>query len=245
MIGTGSTGIQAAPVIAETAAHLTVFQRTANYSVPARNAPLTAGVQAATSRKTRRRSGEMMHSTVNGHPFPIEDRSALETPPEERQAFYEAAWETGGLRFRGDVSRSADRQGGERHRGGFHSRQDPRDREGSGDGRQAVRLRPSLRGQAPADRHRLLRDLQPRQRRAGRRARCAYRADHAARHSHARCRVSAGHHRLRHRLRRHDRLAVAHGYSRARWAAAWRRHGRRDRATISACRSRAFRICSP
>ena len=36
MIGTGSTGIQAAPVIAETAAHLTVFQRTANYSVPAR-----------------------------------------------------------------------------------------------------------------------------------------------------------------------------------------------------------------
>jgi cation diffusion facilitator CzcD-associated flavoprotein CzcO len=36
MIGTGSTGIQAAPVIAERAAHLTVFQRTANYSVPAR-----------------------------------------------------------------------------------------------------------------------------------------------------------------------------------------------------------------
>ena len=40
MIGTGSTGIQAAPVIAASAAHLTVFQRTANYSVPARNAPL-------------------------------------------------------------------------------------------------------------------------------------------------------------------------------------------------------------
>jgi cation diffusion facilitator CzcD-associated flavoprotein CzcO len=42
MIGTGSTGIQAAPVIAASAKHLTVFQRTANYSVPARNAPLTA-----------------------------------------------------------------------------------------------------------------------------------------------------------------------------------------------------------
>ena len=41
MIGTGSTGIQAAPVIAETAAHLTVFQRTANYSIPARNAALS------------------------------------------------------------------------------------------------------------------------------------------------------------------------------------------------------------
>ena len=42
MIGTGSTGIQAAPVIAAQAKHLTVFQRTANYSVPARNVPLTA-----------------------------------------------------------------------------------------------------------------------------------------------------------------------------------------------------------
>ncbi len=41
MIGTGSTGIQAAPVIAAQANHLTVFQRTANYSVPARNVPLT------------------------------------------------------------------------------------------------------------------------------------------------------------------------------------------------------------
>jgi cation diffusion facilitator CzcD-associated flavoprotein CzcO len=41
VIGTGSTGIQAIPVIAEQAAHLTVFQRTANYSIPARNAPLT------------------------------------------------------------------------------------------------------------------------------------------------------------------------------------------------------------
>ena len=38
-IGTGSTGIQAVPVIAEEAKYLTVFQRTANYSIPARNKP--------------------------------------------------------------------------------------------------------------------------------------------------------------------------------------------------------------
>ena len=37
-----STGIQATPVIAAEAAHLTVFQRTPNYTVPARNAPLAA-----------------------------------------------------------------------------------------------------------------------------------------------------------------------------------------------------------
>src|SRR5205807_10601897 len=41
LIGTGSTGIQATPVIAEQADHLFVFQRTPNYSVPARNHPLT------------------------------------------------------------------------------------------------------------------------------------------------------------------------------------------------------------
>jgi len=99
LIGTGSTGIQAAPVIAETAAHLTVFQRTANYSVPARNAPLTPEFKRYIKENTAE-IRQVMHSTANGHPWPIADRSALETSPEERQALYEAAWETGGLRFR-------------------------------------------------------------------------------------------------------------------------------------------------
>ena len=99
LIGTGSTGIQAAPVIAETAAHLTVFQRTANYSVPARNAPLTPEFKHYVKENTAE-IRQVMHSSANGHPWPVADRSALETSPEERQALYEAAWETGGLRFR-------------------------------------------------------------------------------------------------------------------------------------------------
>ena len=37
VIGTGSSAIQAIPVIAKQAAHLTVFQRTPNFSVPAHN----------------------------------------------------------------------------------------------------------------------------------------------------------------------------------------------------------------
>ena len=41
IIGTGSSGMQMTPVIAGTAAHLTVFQRTANFSIPASNAPIT------------------------------------------------------------------------------------------------------------------------------------------------------------------------------------------------------------
>jgi cation diffusion facilitator CzcD-associated flavoprotein CzcO len=98
-IGTGSTGIQSAPVIAETAVHLTVFQRTANYSVPARNAPLTPEFKRY-MKQNAAEIRQVMHASVNGHPWLIDERSALNTPPQERQALYEAAWETGGLRFR-------------------------------------------------------------------------------------------------------------------------------------------------
>lgn len=99
MIGTGSTGIQAAPVIAAAAKHLTVFQRTANYSVPARNAPLTPEFQ----RYIKEHPSEIRavtRETLNGMAFRIEERLAVETPPEEREAIYEAAWERGGLQFR-------------------------------------------------------------------------------------------------------------------------------------------------
>ena len=41
VIGTGSSGIQSIPVIAAQAEHVTVFQRTPNFSVPANNRPLT------------------------------------------------------------------------------------------------------------------------------------------------------------------------------------------------------------
>ncbi len=99
LIGTGSTGIQATPVIAATAAHLTVFQRTANYSVPARNVPLTEEFKRYVKQNAKS-IRQLMHATTNGHPFAIDERSALQVTPEERQALYEAAWERGGLQFR-------------------------------------------------------------------------------------------------------------------------------------------------
>ena len=101
MIGTGSTGIQAAPVIADTAKHLTVFQRTANYSVPAHNAPLTPEFK----RYVKENVGEIratMLRTPNGHPFEIKDRSVFDVTDEERTKIYEAAWAKGGLQFRAD-----------------------------------------------------------------------------------------------------------------------------------------------
>ena len=99
LIGTGSTGIQATPVIAATAAHLTVFQRTANYSIPARNAPLTAEFKTWVKQNFDQ-VRDIMHTNTNGHPFRIEDRSALAVSDAERQALYEAGWEKGGLQFR-------------------------------------------------------------------------------------------------------------------------------------------------
>ena len=99
LIGTGSTGIQATPVIAETARHLTVFQRTANYSVPARNAPLTRDFLTYV-KENYAEIRRVMRATPNGHAFAIEDRSAFDVSAAERQAIYEAAWETGGLQFR-------------------------------------------------------------------------------------------------------------------------------------------------
>ncbi len=98
-IGTGSTGIQAAPVIAESAEHLTVFQRTANYSVPARNHVLSDEFK----RQCRENHAELkalMQSTPNGHAFQISERKVFDVEPQEREAIYEEYWRDGGLRFR-------------------------------------------------------------------------------------------------------------------------------------------------
>jgi cation diffusion facilitator CzcD-associated flavoprotein CzcO len=99
VIGTGSTAIQAIPVIAEEAAHLIVFQRTPNYSVPARNGPLTPEFQRYL-KENYAEIRQKMRESVNGFDFSIADRSALGVSDEERHALYEEAWERGGLRFR-------------------------------------------------------------------------------------------------------------------------------------------------
>jgi cyclohexanone monooxygenase len=98
VIGTGSTGIQAIPEIAKQAAQLTVFQRTPNYTVPARNAPLDPEAYRhlkATYPAIQQKSRE----SGFGMPFAPPERSALSVTPEERQQIYEAGWQKGGFRF--------------------------------------------------------------------------------------------------------------------------------------------------
>lgn len=98
LIGTGSTGIQATPVIAADAAHLTVFQRTPNYTVPARNAPLTPE-RAREIKANYPAIRAHMRNSFGGFPFDPSDRSALQVSDEERQAIYEQLWAEGGFKF--------------------------------------------------------------------------------------------------------------------------------------------------
>ncbi len=101
VIGTGSSGIQAVPVIAEQAKQLTVFQRTANFSIPARNAALTAEERQswkADYPEIRRKARE---ETRNGIVQEMPDRGALDDGDNERRARYESRWARGGVTFMG------------------------------------------------------------------------------------------------------------------------------------------------
>jgi cation diffusion facilitator CzcD-associated flavoprotein CzcO/acetyl esterase/lipase len=100
VIGTGSTGIQLVPQLARQAAHLHVFQRTANFSMPARNAPLDAEAlrtAKAAYRERRRLARESLSGVPRSHPDAIPQRSALAASAEEREAIYERGWAEGGI----------------------------------------------------------------------------------------------------------------------------------------------------
>jgi len=96
VIGTGSSGIQSIPMIAQQAAHLYVFQRTPNFSVPAHNVPLSDEKQ----KDWKTNSAAYRHEAkTGGFGMLIEhnDKSALEATVEERQREYQKRWERGGV----------------------------------------------------------------------------------------------------------------------------------------------------
>ena len=96
LIGTGSSGIQSIPLIAEQAAHLTVFQRTPNFTMPAKNAPLDR--ESVEARKAHyREHRQAMRESRAGVVVPVPEESALSVDAEARQARFETAWETGTL----------------------------------------------------------------------------------------------------------------------------------------------------
>ena len=94
VIGTGSSGVQSIPIIAQQAAQLSVFQRTANFSLPARNADLAPEYIA----DYKARYGEFRTRALNARTGILVERgleSALEATPEDRQARFDACWDLG------------------------------------------------------------------------------------------------------------------------------------------------------
>jgi cyclohexanone monooxygenase len=96
VVGTGSSGVQSIPIIAEQATHLTVFQRTANFILPARNGPQDLERERAHKAKYRehRRAAFDTPFGIAGHPPPTQ--RALEASAEEREAAYAQKWAFGG-----------------------------------------------------------------------------------------------------------------------------------------------------
>jgi cyclohexanone monooxygenase len=102
VVGTGSSGIQAIPIIARSASQLVVFQRTPNYSVPARNRPLSAAELAkvkADYAGFRSRNRAMPGGF--GADLGWNTASALDYTDEARDAQYEERWQRGGFAFTG------------------------------------------------------------------------------------------------------------------------------------------------
>jgi cyclohexanone monooxygenase len=103
VIGTGSTGIQVIPVVAEQAAHLTVFQRTANFSIPSRNRPIDPDYERDW-KENYPGYRQMMKNTASAAVLTGQrlDRSVFDVSDEEREEILERAWESrSGFKFTG------------------------------------------------------------------------------------------------------------------------------------------------
>ncbi|WP_228000304.1 NAD(P)/FAD-dependent oxidoreductase [Mycolicibacterium sp. P1-5] len=98
VIGTGSSGVQSIPIIADQAQQLYVFQRTPNYSVPAGNRPLTAE-EVADIKANYGQRRVMSWRSGGGSPHVAHPKLTMEATPEERQEAFEKRWELGGVLF--------------------------------------------------------------------------------------------------------------------------------------------------
>lgn len=98
VIGTGSSGIQSIPIIAEAASQLYVFQRTPNYSVPAGNRPLSDSDRAEVKAHYAERR-RMSWRSGGGSPHVAHPKLTMEATPEERREAFEKRWELGGVLF--------------------------------------------------------------------------------------------------------------------------------------------------
>ncbi|WZH52332.1 MAG: NAD(P)/FAD-dependent oxidoreductase [Nocardioides alkalitolerans] len=95
VIGTGSSGVQSIPVIAETAAEVRVFQRTPNFSIPARNRPLDPD-EVAARKAVYPAHRQAQRNSPSGVTVDVNPRSAHTYAPAEAQAEMRRRWDVGG-----------------------------------------------------------------------------------------------------------------------------------------------------
>ncbi|HEY2612179.1 MAG TPA: alpha/beta hydrolase fold domain-containing protein [Reyranella sp.] len=96
VIGTGSSGIQAIPMIAEQAAHLTVFQRTPNFAFPAHNGPQPVD-RVASLEKDRKDYREQARWSLAGVPLPRATEFSWQLSEAERRERFDKALAAGDL----------------------------------------------------------------------------------------------------------------------------------------------------
>ena len=98
VVGTGSSGVQAIPVIAAQAAQVVVFQRTPNFSIPAWNRALPVDEQDAwkADYPAHRRKAKQ---TRSGILYDYSQRATTEVSDAEREQEYERRWQRGGANF--------------------------------------------------------------------------------------------------------------------------------------------------
>ncbi|QJQ32618.1 NAD(P)/FAD-dependent oxidoreductase [Sphingomonas lacunae] len=91
IIGTGSTAIQAAPILAEQCKHLTVFQRTPAYSMPSGNRPMDVALERDWKDNYPDRRVRML-DTYGVSIIDYPTKSAHDYTPAEQHEILEAGW---------------------------------------------------------------------------------------------------------------------------------------------------------
>jgi cyclohexanone monooxygenase len=98
IIGTGSSAVQTIPQVAKQAKHLTVFQRTPNFSLPARNAPTDPAFSKDwKANKAQYRAEARLQGFAVRHIDENPERLAVDATPEDRQRIFEERWQRGGF----------------------------------------------------------------------------------------------------------------------------------------------------
>jgi len=96
VVGTGSSGVQVMPVLAEDAASVTVYQRTPTWCTPLNNSPITPEQQAEL-RANFEALREVLNTSASGFHHELHDRSVFDDSKQERWAFFERLWNSPGF----------------------------------------------------------------------------------------------------------------------------------------------------